>query len=218
MKEADKAGGKGRMGRPRTFDEDVALDRAMEVFWEKGYEGSSLAELTAAMGMNRPSLYAVFGDKEGLFRRALERYQSTRMDYCDAALDAPTAREAVERLLRGSADAQTRPDSPHGCLNTCGALACGDDARPVRDELAARRSERERQLRERLERARTEGDLPPDADPAQLASFVATILQGMAVQAAGGATRSQLYRTIDFVMATWPGPTTQPGDASDTHP
>ncbi len=208
MKELDKTAGqpaKARTGRPRTFDEDVALDRAMEVFWEKGYEGSSLPDLTAAMGMNRPSLYAVFGNKEALFRRALERYQATRMEYCESALDAPTAREVVERLLRGSADAQTRPDSPHGCLGTSGALACGDEARPLRDELVARRSAREERLRCRLVRAKEEGDLPADADPAQLAGFVITMLQGIAVQAAGGAARSQLYRTIDLVMASWPG-------------
>ncbi len=197
--------GRPRTGRPRTFDEDVALDRAMEVFWEKGYEGSSLPELTAAMGMNRPSLYAVFGNKEALFRRAVERYQSTRMDFCDAALEQATSREVVERLLRGSADAQTCPNSPHGCLGTSGALACGDEARPLRDELVALRSAREDRLRQRLARAVTEGDLPAHADAAQLASFVATVLQGMAVQAAGGATRGQLYRTIDFVMAAWPG-------------
>ncbi|WBS01351.1 TetR/AcrR family transcriptional regulator [Pseudoduganella sp. SL102] len=194
-----------RTGRPRTFDEDDALDRAMEVFWEKGYEGSSLPELTAAMGMNRPSLYAVFGNKEGLFRRAVARYQSTRLDFCDAALEAATSREVVERLLRGSADVQTCPDSPHGCLGTSGALACGDEARPLRDELVALRSAREQRLRLRLERAVAEGDLPAHADAAQLASFVATIVQGMAVQAAGGATRDDLHRTIDFVMATWPG-------------
>ena len=194
-----------RTGRPRTFDEEEALDRAMEVFWEKGYEGSSLPELTAAMGMNRPSLYAVFGNKEGLFRRAVQRYQSTRLDFCDAALDAATSREVVERLLRGSADVQTCPDSPHGCLGTSGALACGDEARPLRDELVALRSAREQRLRQRLERAVAEGDLPAHADAAQLASFVATIVQGMAVQAAGGATRGELYRTIDFVMAGWPG-------------
>jgi len=189
MKELDKTDAsppRARTGRPRTFDEDVALDRAMEVFWEKGYEGSSLPELTAAMGMNRPSLYAVFGNKEALFRRALERYQATRMDYCESALDAPTAREVVERLLRGS-------------------LACGDEAKPLRDELVARRGAREERLRCRLVRARDEGDLPADADPAQLASFVITMLQGIAVQAAGGAAREQLYRTVDFVMGTWPG-------------
>lgn len=207
MKELDKEMDKPRprTGRPRTFDEDAALDRAMEVFWEKGYEGSSLPELTAAMGMNRPSLYAVFGNKEALFRRAVQRYQSTRLDFCDVALEAATSREVVERLLRGSADVQTCPDSPHGCLGTSGALACGDDARPLRDELVALRSAREDRLRQRLERAVAAGDLPAHADPAQLASFIATVLQGMAVQAAGGATREALYRTVDFVMAAWPG-------------
>lgn len=202
MKESNKLPCK--LGRPRTFDEEQALDRAMEVFWEKGYEGSSLPELTAAMGMNRPSLYAVFGNKETLFRKALERYQSTRMNYCEVALAQPTARAVVEALLRGAVDAQTRPDSPHGCLNVSGALACGDEAKPVRDELIARREHSETTLRERLRRAKVEGDLPADACPEQLARYVATVRQGLAVQAAAGVERAQLHQVIDIVMQSWP--------------
>lgn len=194
----------GKTGRPRTFDADQALDSAMRVFWEKGYEGSSLPELTKAMGMNRPSLYAVFGNKEQLFRKALERYESTRMQYYRDALAAPAAREVVERVLRNYVDRQTEPDKPHGCLGINGALACGDDALPVRNELIARRQQGEAELRARLQRAGDEGDLPRGSNPEQLARYVMTVAQGLAVQASGGATRQQLHEVIDVVMAGWP--------------
>ncbi|MCX7290974.1 TetR/AcrR family transcriptional regulator [Janthinobacterium sp.] len=145
---------KAKTGRPRTFDADEALDCAMKVFWEKGYEGSSLPELTKAMGMNRPSLYAVFGNKEQLFHKALERYSDTRMRFFDAALEQPTARQVVEALLTQYVDAQTMPDGPHGCMGVNAALACSDDALPIRDELFARRLRGEIKLRDRLRRAK----------------------------------------------------------------
>lgn len=194
----------GKTGRPRTFDADSALDCAMRVFWEKGYEGSSLPELTRAMGMNRPSLYAVFGNKEQLFRKALERYESTRLQFYYDALAAPTARAVVERVLRNYVDRQTEPDKPHGCLGINGALACSDDALPVRDELIARRQHGEAMLRERLQRASGEGDLPVGSNVDQLARYVMTVAQGLAVQAAAGAQRRQLQEVVDVVMLGWP--------------
>src|SRR3954468_3358418 len=143
-----------KSGRPRTFDADTALDKAMKVFWEKGYEGSSLPELTEAMGMNRPSLYAVFGNKENLFRMALERYSASHDPLFNAALEQPTARAVVEHFLRGNADAQTESDHPHGCLVINGALACSDDALPIRTALIERRAASEERLRERFIRAK----------------------------------------------------------------
>ncbi|MDC8756094.1 TetR/AcrR family transcriptional regulator [Janthinobacterium fluminis] len=193
-----------KVGRPRTFDADEALDCAMKVFWEKGYEGSSLPELTKAMGMNRPSLYAVFGNKEALFHKALERYNDTRMQFFDAALALPTARAAVERLLSDYVDVQTEPDVPHGCLGVNAALACSDDALPIRDELAARRLRGEMKLRLRLERAQEEGDLPPEASPEKLARYVMTVSQGMAVQAAAGVPRTQLHEMATMLLRGWP--------------
>src|SRR5213594_2023775 len=127
------------VGRPRAFDVDEALDRALQVFWHKGYEGSSLTDLTQAMGINRPSLYAAFGDKEALFRKVLDRYADGPAAYVREALNAPTARAVVERLLRGAADLQTNRRNPRGCLAVHGALACGDAAEPVRQELASYR-------------------------------------------------------------------------------
>jgi AcrR family transcriptional regulator len=191
-------------GRPREFDADAALGKALEVFREKGYEGASLPDLTKAMGINRPSLYAAFGNKEALFRKALDRYAAERGCAMEATLAEPSARRAVERLLRESADALTAPRSPRGCLLVQGALSCGDDAGAVRDELASRRAAGVVTLRRRFERAVAEGDLPKDADAAALARFVSTVLQGMSVQAAGGATRAELRRVAETAMRAWP--------------
>lgn len=193
-----------KSGRPRTFDAETALDKAMKVFWEKGYEGSSLPELTEAMGMNRPSLYAVFGNKENLFRMALERYSATHDPLFNAALEQPTARAVVEHFLRGNADAQTESENPHGCLVINGALACSDDALPIRDSLIERRAASEAKLRARLERAKADGDLPADSCSGQLARYVMTVSNGMAVQAAAGATRKQLQEVVDQVLRGWP--------------
>jgi AcrR family transcriptional regulator len=192
------------IGRPREFDVETALDQALLVFWEKGYEGASLPELTAAMGINRPSLYAAFGSKEELFRRALERYEEGPAAYFKAALEAPTAREAVEKLFTGGIEALTDRHNPRGCFAVQGALACGDAAASVREALTERRRAAEGAIRKRFRRARDEGDLPKSADPAALAQYVATVLRGMAVQATGGATRRELRQVAQLAMKAWP--------------
>jgi AcrR family transcriptional regulator len=191
-------------GRPREFDVEKALDRALEVFWRKGYEGASLPDLTEAMGINRPSLYAAFGNKEELFRRALDRYAEGPAAYAQQALDEPTARAAAVRLLRGTADLLTDPLHPRGCLFVQGALACGEAAESVRRELVARRVAAETAIRRRLERARAEGDLPAGADPADLARYLATVMRGMAVTAASGAGRKELRRVAEMALRIWP--------------
>ncbi len=199
------------IGRPRGFDIQAALDQALEVFWRRGYDGASLAELTQAMGINRPSLYAAFGDKEALFRRALDRYAEGPAAFARAALEEPTARAVVEHLLLSAPEALTDPRFPAGCLAVQGALACSDAASGIRDELAARRQANEAALRERLERAQAQGDLPGGADPARLARFVATVFQGMAVQAAGGASREELADVARMALTAWPD---EPGTSS----
>ncbi len=191
-------------GRPREFDLDKALDRALSVFWRKGYEGASLPELTRAMGINRPSLYAAFGNKEALFRKTIDRYVEGPADYVRRALEEPTARAAGERLLAGSVELLTDPRNPRGCLMVQGALACGEAAESVRRVLAARRAATEAAVRERFERARAEGDLPVGADPADLARYLVTVMRGMAVQAAGGATPEELRRVAEMAMRAWP--------------
>jgi len=191
-------------GRPRGFDADRALDRAVHVFWRKGYEGASLSDLTRAMGINRPSLYAAFGGKEALFQKAVDRYAAGPGAYVRDALAAPTARAVVERMLRGAVALQTDPKTPPGCLVVNGALACGAKAERVRRRLASHRDALEHDLRRRLERARATGDLPASARPSDLARFVMTVMRGMAVQAAGGATRAELERVVQTALRAWP--------------
>ena len=192
-------------GRPRTFDPDQALDKALHVFWRKGYEGASIADLTEAMGINPPSLYAAFGNKEGLFRRALDRYEAEHEASWNEALSAPTAYEAVERLLKSSAESLGDKRNPPGCLMVQAALCGGEECDAVKKELAARRDASVRLIRERLKRAKREGDLPEDADPASLARYVATVLHGMAVQAASGASGKELERVAATAMCAFPG-------------
>lgn len=193
-------------GRPREFDVDDALDKALHVFWRLGYEGTSLADLTEAMGISRPSLYAAFGNKEELFRRALDRYTDHGPGRAvREALTEPTARAVVERLLRSVALALTVPGQPRGCLSVQGALTCGEASETIKQELCKRRSEAEGALRQRLERATSDGDLPSGCDPVQLARFVTTVVQGMSVQAAGGASRDDLLHVAEMAMRAWPG-------------
>jgi AcrR family transcriptional regulator len=194
----------GRMGRPRSFDLDEALDRALQVFWRKGYEGASLSDLTKAVSVNRPSLYAAFGDKKALFRKALDRYLTGPAAYTQEALKEPTARAVIERLLRGAADLNTAPRNPGGCLMVQGALACGAAGDSIRQELAAYRAAGEAALRRRFQRAKSEGDLPATVNSADLAGYVATIVYGMAVQAAGGATREKLHNVVAMALRTLP--------------
>lgn len=191
------------MGRPREFDCEKALDLALQVFWRKGYEGASMADLTEAMGITKPSLYAAFGNKEELFRKALDRYVDGPGGYFQAALLKPTARDVVASLLYEAADALTNPDTP-GCLAVQGALSCGEAAQTIKQELMARRAASEADLRRRLERAVAEGDLPADSDAADLARYVSAIMQGMAVQAAGGVGRDQLRKIADLALRNWP--------------
>ena len=192
-------------GRPREFDVDEVLDRALRVFWRRGYEGATLPDLTAAMGINRPSLYAAFGSKEELFRKALDRYVEGPAAFVREALNEPTARAVALRLLGGTIDLVTDRRNPRGCLMVQGALACGEAAESVRREVAARRAAGEVAVRERFERARADGDLPAEADAADLARYVVTVMRGMAVQAAGGASREDLRRVAELALQAWPG-------------
>jgi AcrR family transcriptional regulator len=194
----------GNKGRPRSFDPDNALDRALRVFWEKGYEGASLSELTKAMGINRPSLYAAFGDKEELFRKALDRYRDGPGAYVGEAMNEPSGRSAVERLLKATVEVLTNPRNPKGCLLVQGALACGDESESVRRELIARRSAGEAEVYKRLKRAKEEGELPARANPADLAKFYVTVVHGLGVQAVGGATRAELMRVAEAALQAWP--------------
>jgi AcrR family transcriptional regulator len=196
--------GKTPIGRPRGFDTDATLERAMLVFWEQGYEGASLADLTSAMGITKTSMYAAFGNKEDLFRKALERYEEGPAAYVERALRQPTAREVATAFLAGSVGASTRPGCPSGCLGVQGSLAAGEAGRSARDTLTAWRDQGRRHLHDRFRRAVDEGDLPPDADPGLLARYVMTVANGIAVQAAGGAGRDELEQVAEIALRSWP--------------
>ncbi|AQT80534.1 TetR family transcriptional regulator [Mycolicibacterium litorale] len=195
---------KAPMGRPREFDPELALQRAMEVFWEQGYEGATLTDLTAAMGISRTSMYAAFGNKEALFARALERYVEGPASYGLRALQKPTAREVAAAILKGAIRATTNASAPAGCLTVQGSLAAGGEAREIRDMLAAWRNKSVAHLTGRFRRAVDEGDLPDDVDAAVLARYVITVANGIAVQAASGASRADLNRVADVALRTWP--------------
>jgi AcrR family transcriptional regulator len=176
----------------------------MHVFWAKGYEGAALSDLTRAMRINRPSLYAAFGNKEQLFRKVLDRYANGPLGYFRKALAATKARSVIEQILLGAANMASDPGNPAGCLMVQGALACGNAAGSVQKEVAARRIASEVALRRRLQQAKRQGDLPPSADPGDLARYVMTVLQGMAVQGADGASRDQLRQVVRVALRGWP--------------
>jgi len=180
------------------------LSAALTVFWEKGYEGASLADLTEAMGITKPSLYACFGNKEALFHKALDLYERDKLCYMRSALDEPTARGVAERLLRGTLAIQTGGTDPRACLGVISMVACTTQADSIKADVIARRASSDKALVERLERAKAEGDLPPGVEPAALATYLIAIIQGMGVQASGGATCEQLSQLVETTLAMWP--------------
>jgi AcrR family transcriptional regulator len=193
-------------GRPRSFDRASALRRAMKVFWAKGYDGASLSDLTIVMDINSPSLYAAFGSKEALFHEAVELYAAIEgTEIWTSLQDAPTAREAVERFLHASAKAFTRPGKPRGCLIALGELHSQTANATVCRDLRRRRTKNVAALRDRLERAVREGELPTRLDCQAVATFYATVQQGMSIQARDGATRKTLLDVGGCAMAAWDG-------------
>ena len=189
-----------KMGRPRGFDTSAALDAAMRVFWEKGYEGATLRNLESAMRINRSSMWTAFGTKEDLFKLAFERYINDYQGYIREALEKPTIREVVESALRGTVDFLSTPGNPKGCLSVHGALAVGDESDPVKQWLIEGRRNGEMRARKRFEEAKKSGDLSKGIDPAAAARYVATIIQGLGVQAASGATKAELTKTVDMAL------------------
>src|ERR1700747_15051 len=189
-----------RMGRPRGFDEDVALEAAMRVFWEKSYEGATIADLTEAMGINRSSMYAAFGHKESIFRRVMERYRAGRMTYIRQALAQPSLRKVVAGLIHGTAEFLSTPDNPRGCLSIQGALAVGTDAEHVKLSMIDWRKSGEAALKKRLQQAQSEGELPAEIQPADFARYLSSIMAGLGVHAANGATRAELQRVAEIAL------------------
>jgi AcrR family transcriptional regulator len=191
-------------GRPREFCPERALAAALKVFWQHGYEAASLTELTKAMGITRPSLYACFGNKEALFRKALDLYERDKLAYVKAALTAPTARGVAERLLRGALAMQSSACDPKGCLGVIASVACGAEAESIRKDVVARRASADAALIDRFAQAKAEGDLAERIDPQALARYLGAIMQGLSVQAGTGTTCEDLGKLVDTALMLWP--------------
>lgn len=192
------------MGRPRRFSEAAALDAAMRVFWEKGYEGASLDDLTEAMGINRSSLYATFGDKETLFRLVMDRYAAGPLAFLSESLKQPTARAVVEALLGATVKFLTDANHPRGCLTLQGGLACGTGAETVKRAMIDWRKTGLAHIEKRMRQAHDEGDLPKDVDPKDFARYISIVMNGLGVQAANGATRTEMNRAVNLALRSMP--------------
>jgi len=197
--------GSAAKGRPREFDADRALAAALRVFWRRGYEGASMAELTAEMGIAKPSLYAAFGNKEELFKKALDLYEREKMIYTAQALKEPTSRRMAERLLLGALEMQTSSSDPRGCMGVIHSMPCGPEASSIRECVLERQESSRRALIGRLEHYRHEGDLPDDVEPETLARYVTAMVQGLSLQASAGASRGELRSLVDMAVRAWPG-------------
>lgn len=184
-------------GRPRSFDRDAALDTAMQVFWAKGYEGATVADLTGAMGLKPPSFYGAFGDKGSLFREVVQRYLATKGAGPRRVLEQTTGvRNAVEAMLRCAAELYAAPGAPGGCLVVTAAINCTPEQTVHADDLAARRLDMHAAICERLDQARQAGELRDHADPGALAEFFTTLLQGLALRARDGASHRDLCQSV----------------------
>lgn len=192
-------------GRPRGFCCEKALDAALQVFWAKGYEGTSLDDLTAAMGINRPSLYAAFGNKEELFKKVLKRYGERSACMVQAAMSDKSAHDFVQSVLHKVAELLADPTHPCGCLSLQGGMAMGDESTAVKDALLEQRKQTECIFAKRFTRAIEEKELPKSTDAAALAKFYSVIIHGMAVQATVGASKQDLLTVVDTGMKAWPG-------------
>jgi AcrR family transcriptional regulator len=197
-------------GRPRTFDEQEALERAVEVFWRQGYEGTSITDLTTAMGVNKPSLYSVYGGKADLFRRAIAHYAEHDMAYARAALEEPTALLVAQRFLRDNVTALTLENKPPGCLSIQGGLSCSAENQEVATFLAASRLAGEKAFADRFRLAVEQEDLPADADPDSLARFLMVVSEGHAVHAAAGVPREALQQSAAIAEQAFKAMATQP--------
>ena len=189
-------------GRPRSFDREAALNAAMEVFWTKGYEAASISDLTAAMGINPPSLYAAFGDKEKLFLATIEQYASSRSD--NLCPEQPTARDAIETYLRFKADLLSGSGHPRGCMLMVAFFTAANASPALNAHLSKKRAEAREHMRQRIKQGIAEGDVPEGTDAGALADFYLTVTSGMAQQARDGATRKALMVTVDHAMAAFP--------------
>lgn len=189
------------MARPREFDRDQALLLARDAFWERGYAGTSMADLVAALGLAPPRLYAAFGSKEELFRKAVEHYEAHEGGFVARALqEEPTARQAMERMFRDAIDIYTRPDRPKGCMVVTAAVNCAEENDDVRDWLAERRRKQTASIVERLKRAQRDGEIRPESDAQALGDYLATLMHGLSVQARDGVPKKKLQAACRLAL------------------
>jgi AcrR family transcriptional regulator len=191
-------------GRTRTFDADAALDRAVDLFARQGYDATSIAELTAIMGISPPSLYAAYGNKRQLFDLVVARYAEHRRAYLEDVMGQPTARLAAQRFLEGAVEHDTEPGEPRGCLTVQGCLATGEEDQDIAALLAQRRAANQEALRRRLEQGVADRDLPVETNCAALARYLCTVSQGISVQASGGVAREQLLEVTALALTAVP--------------
>ncbi|HUI77010.1 MAG TPA: TetR/AcrR family transcriptional regulator [Bryobacteraceae bacterium] len=192
-------------GRPRSFDRENALLRAMEIFWAHGYEGATLTDLQKAMGgITAPSFYAAFGSKEELFREAVELYSRTLgLPMTKGLAEGATARASMEALLEAAVESFCRPGKPRGCLLVLGAINSMPANKGIQDYLRGLRARRQKLMQQRLQRGVDEGELPAGLDPVAVASFYTTVVDGLAIQARDGASRKALAFAVRCAMAAW---------------
>lgn len=190
-------------GRPREFDTELALGAALRVFWAKGYEGASLSDLTDEMGITRPSLYAAFGNKEALFRQALDLYERDKLTYIGDAIKAPTARDVAERLLMGSVDAATTGDCK-GCMGVIASVACQSVEPSIRDDVNARAESSRRAIIARMQQAIDAGEFRVATEAEAITRYLLAIMQGISVQAQSGASREELLQVANSALLSWP--------------
>ena len=192
--------GNGKTGRPIGFDKDAALEAAMLLFWKRGYEGTSMADLTQAMGLNPSSIYAAFGDKHELFSLAVKRYMETRAQYATKALEEPTLKRVIRALFDSTVAFLTTPGHPPTCMTLAGAVGCSVDATPARDLMTEIRRQNEVAIRERLLKARKSGELPRDINVDDYTRYLSSIIAGLSIQAANGSTKAELKPTAQMAL------------------
>ena len=192
--------GNGKTGRPIGFDKDAALEAATLLFWERGYEGTSMSDLTQAMGLNPSSIYAAFGDKHALFQLAVKRYMEIRAQYAVKALEEPTLEKFIHALFNNTVAFLTTPGHPPTCMTLAGAVGCSLDATPARDLMTEIRKQNQVALRERLLKARNSGEFPKKIDVDDYTRYLSTIIAGLSIQAANGSTKAELKRTAQMAL------------------
>ena len=199
-----KANSGNLRGRPKAFSEQEALTAAMKVFSDKGYEGASLFDLTRAMGINRTSLYATFGNKEALFRKALDQYTQGMQAFLAECMKAPTAKEGLTQLLTHGVVMFTDPEGPGSCLMVRGPLTGSESSKDIQEYFAKKRSLLSESLKDRFQKAKESGELPAGAVPLDLARFYSVVIEGIALQAYHGGTREQLMGVVQVALSQWP--------------